>query len=96
MNTLTLPIYPKTRPQISLFLRTFSFSYSECHFLIDRNIVRYKFFPSSKSGNLCLKMIPKPRIKELPGIAPRAFTGLYEIIEQNKSKFDTKESGTYL
>ena len=46
--------------------------------------------------NLCLKLLPKPRIKELPGIAPRAFTGLYEIIEQNKSKFDTKESGAYL
>ena len=28
--------------------------------------------------------------EEYPGIAPRAFTGLYEIIEQNKSKFETK------
>lgn len=51
---------------------------------------------TTESVNLCLKLLPKPRIKELPGIAPRAFTGLYEIIEQNKSKFDTKESGAYL
>jgi len=30
--------------------------------------------------------------EELPGIAPRAFKGLYEIIEQNKAKFETKVS----
>ena len=29
-------------------------------------------------------------MKEYPGVAPRAFNGLYEIIEQNKDKFETK------
>lgn len=33
-----------------------------------------------------------PHWIEYPGIAPRAFNGLYEIIEQNKEKFDTKVS----
>ena len=28
--------------------------------------------------------------EEYPGIAPRAFQGLYEIIDQNNSKFETK------
>ena len=30
--------------------------------------------------------------EEYPGIAPRAFQGLFEIIEQNKSKFETRLS----
>ena len=56
----------------------------------DFAIVLLSWYINLLTHHLSIFTFSDPHLKEYPGVAPRAFNGLYEIIEQNKDKFETK------